>query len=1166
MINEKKHNQSQSAKASPLGRFGGVLILCFFIGVVINNITAQTTIHTYASESRLAQGNFYKVRITESGIYKITHAELENRGIDPSNVRMFGFGGAMLNEDFRVPRLANAQRGDLPEIPVFDTGEAILFFGQGVTRWTYSAVFEMFFHDTNPYSLHAYYVITSDNIGEKRRVQKRDELIIGSASVRDVSQFTDIRVHDQQLHTVTRMGREFFGERFVRGNSLDIPFYFPNLVSTASLRVRMNVVNVSTRTLNPQGQQTANNPSTFSLDLIDSPTTSSARSLTVNGNVSARYEMGVRLNSPVWTFFPNSSNNQILRLSFANPTQATAQGFLNHLTVNAQRHLIMTGSIMPFHNRLNINFSNSVNRYLLTTDNPNIIIWDVNDILNTVQVPTTWLDAYTLSFTDIANSARSYIAFDPTDLSQIPSAEILERVPNQNIHGMEQVDYLIITHESFLPAAERLAQAHRDINGLHVGVVTTQQVYNEFSSGTPDVTAYRWAAKKFFDGRAQAADNRIRYLLLLGKGSFDNRGLFPENGYSYVRTFQAHNPLSTSESFVSDVYFGLLTDNSGTSIGHNDRMNIGVGRFPVRTLEEANGIVDKTIRYMENNKGSWKNNLAFLGDHGDNNIHMIQADRLANQVINNHPHFIVNKILLDAFQRNPVNNTFPDASRHFQELLQSGLFFVSHMGHASVIAWGSGLLNIAEIRALNNSILPVIASGSCFFSRFDMGVVSAGEALLLNPTGGAIGVLSSTRQVFSSLNDLFMQNFTDSFFALSDNEPQFQSIGIALKNAKNLSFGGSLGTNTLSFVYFGCPAVRLNFPSQFNVQTTEINGLSIDDDETAVLNALSVANVRGIIVDRNGAKAENFNGKVHLTVQDKERTIRTLQSRFEFNDRQEVVFRGTAHVVNGEFEISFMVPRNIRLNYGSGRFVFYAWDESNGFEAQGSTTEFIIGGMNEDFQGENVPPEATIYLNNADFISGGQVNSNPIFYANIFSPNGINTSTVIPGQEIVLIINNEVQFSLNGFFRNEPGDFRRGSIAFPLPEMPIGKHILMFRVWDLLGNSTIEYLEFEVIDMPSQPDEQILGVHVFPNPVSTEARIHVSYYDREIQQLSLEVFDLQGRRIWSKTQYTTATISWNLTDENGNRIAPGMYIYRIMIQTNSGDHITYSNRIIVTQQ
>ena len=1141
------------------------IIICILIGVV-NNFTVQaSSIHTFPERSILSQGNFIKVRITESGVYKLTYEYLQSRGLDPKNVRMFGYGGAKLNENFSLPKYK-----DLPEIAVYDTGEAILFYAQGVTRWTFNSASNMFLHTINPYSVYGYYFITSDNIGEKKRIEKR-EAINPSGNINNVTEFTDFQVHERELHSIIRMGRHFFGERLRPGTSLQIPFVFPNIVTSTPVRTQMRVANISTRTLNASGQQTNNNPSTFTLSL-----SGTSRPLTVNGNVTANYEQGVLASSPLnlntWTFPANSSSLNF-NLSFTNNAQATARGYLDFLTVNAQRHLIMEGSVMPFHNRLNI-ANNSFNRYTLETNNQNIVIWDINDMLNVTKIPVT-RTASNLSFIDSASEVKSYIAIDPTNLASIPSAKLLDKIPNQNIHGMEQIDYLIITHPLFLPAAERLAEAHREINNLRVGVVTTEQVYNEFSSGTRDASAYRWAAKMFYD-RVSSENDRIRYLLLFGKGSFDNRGLFPDTGDKFVLTFQAENSLSLTQSYVTDDYFGFLDDNEGVRRGTADRLDIGIGRFPVRTLEAAHNVVDKTIRYMRNeDKGPWKNQLLFVGDRGDDNIHMRQAsnfaDRIANGMRNRdnpdvitaaprHPHYTAHKIMQEAFQRT-ANNIFPEAQRHWLELLNSGLFFVNYMGHGGISGL-SNMFHVADIRALNNQHLPLFTAGTCNFSHFDRELVSGAELLLTNPNGGAIGVLASARTVFSNFNQIFLQHFNDLLFALSDRERERQSVGTAIMNAKNSSFGSaSLGINTLTFVYFGCPAVRLNFPTQFNVLATEINGNPIVGNDT--LRALSVVTVRGIIADSNGNQIYDFNGNVHLTVQDKEQVVTTLaaQNQFRYIDRPDVVFRGNAAVRDGEFEITFMIPRNIRQNYGSGRFSFYAWNDD--YEAQGSTTNFIIGGMNNEFEAcDESNNSIEIYLNNRNFVSGGRVNETPVFYAELFNCNGIDISSITPGHGIVLSINNEMWFNLNNYFVGNAGDFRAGSITFQLPEMNVGKHTLTFRASDLLGNSTIRHLDFEVVQQTSQT----LSVSVFPNPVSTIANIQINLQENEIEQVTVEIFDLQGRKVWSKNQRTTDTVSWDLTGQNGANIASGMYIYRVVVQTNSGEILSQSNKIFVTKQ
>ncbi len=1112
----------------------------------------SNTIHNYSEQSVLSQGRFIKLRITESGIYKIPYSELRNRGLNPENIRMFGYGGAVLAEDFTQLR-----PDDLPETAIYDTGNAILFYAQGINKWTYDSGIDMFTHTLNPYSGYGYYFITSDNIGEKKRIEFSETVNSGSSPIQDITEFTDYKVHEKELINIINAGREFYGEKLLPGNSIEIPFNFKNLMFSENIKANLNVIGISTKTKNSSGVVTTNNISTFSLSLNNGIT----QTLNVDGREINNYEAAVSA-SKIYNF-TSVSEDLVFKLAFDNSNETTASGYLNYLEVNAQCSLKMESNIMLFHNKMNIS-ANSFNRYILETDNYNIHIWDVNDILNIKRIPTS-IENGKVTYIDSSSEAKTYVAINPSDLSDIPEAELLYEVPQQNIHGMGAIDMLIITHPLFLKPAENLAQAHNNIRGLKVGVVTTEQVYNEFSSGTPNVTAYRWVCKMFYD-KPQNEKDKIKYLLLVGKGSYDNRGLLPEMGENFILTYQAVNSLSQTKSYVTDDYFGLLDDGEGLSIGYKDKIDIGIGRFPVSTEEEAEKIVQKTIRYMKNeNKGTWKNQLCFLGDNGDDNSHMKQADSFADRVGASYPSYHINKILLDAYQKDAVSSSYPDAKRYFQDLINSGLFFINYMGHGTINGWGNTLTN-SEIKAFQNENLPLFTSGTCEFSRFDRGMFSAGEEILRNSLGGGIGVFSAARTVYSNYNETLMRHFCDSLFILPY-RGENNAVGDAVMKAKNASFSSSdLGANTLSFIYFGDPSVKLNYPTQYNVSATEINGNNINGKDT--LQALSVVTLKGIISDSQGVKAENFKGSVYITVLDKVQTITTLDNLskgtpYVYTNRDNIIFKGKAGVVNGEFEITFMLPKDIKYNYGGGRFNFYAWDEQNGYEAQGYCEDFIIGGMNNEFVDETDGPDVEIYLNDKSFVSGQKVGQNPVFMADLYDMNGINTSSVTPGHDIMLCIDNESWYELNDYYEIKNGNYKEGNIIYPLPEMEEGKHILMFRAWDLLNNSTLKTLEFEIVkDM----DNSFFSVNFYPNPVVTAANIKITHDNTDINLVKIEIFDLSGRKIWSYRQNSLENISWNLTNDNGNKITSGIYIYTVTIQNNEKIISTKSDKIIVIKQ
>jgi len=1107
------------------------------------NLLRSSVSRTYPQNSVLANGDFIKVRITESGIYRISHTELRNRGLDPNNVRMFGFGGAKLNEDSNAPYTS-----DLPEIAIYQTNNEILFYAQGIDKWTYSAAIEMFTHTRNPYSQHGYYFITSDNIGTRKRIQER-EVNPGGATVNNVTQFTDYQVHELELHTMIRSGRAIFGERFTNGTSRNLPtFSFPNIVQTEPVRTRIHVVNSIV-------ENTRNAVIFFNLTLAGN---SRPISLPANSQTA----------SPQHTFTPSSDN-----LTFNLQYSGSANGFLNYLTVNAQRRLIMTGAVMPFHNRLNIG-ANSYNRYTLETGGRNIQIWDVSDNANVRQMSVTRTNT-NLSFIDAASQVKSYVAIDMGNVASIPQATLVQgTVPNQNIHGIGHIDYLIITHPLFLTAAEDLAEAHREINGLRVAVVTTEQVYNEFSSGTPDATAYRWAAKMFYDRAVQSGVEPLRYLLLFGKGSFDNRGILPSSGYNLVMTYQSVDSWSDS-SYVTDDYFALMEDGKGRPGWESrDNLDIAVGRFPVTTLAEAEGVVDKTIRYMRNeNNGGWKNQLTFISDKerqsppDDNRDRregfLPDIDRIANRVSSINPSYHANKIFLDAHNRetNASGVRFPDAVNRFQNLLRSGTLFVCYLGHAGPNNWSEAqIFSVRDINALRNRHLPLFAAGTCNFSQFDDHYTSGGEAIVLNPLGGGIGSFSATRVVFSSSNTELMQRFADALF--SNNT----SIGQAVMKAKNAA---SLGThnNRLKYVYFGCPAVRLQQPNQYRILTTSINGDTIDRSTVVgmdTLRALSRNTIKGTIVDSNGNKVSHFNGIVQIVVFDKEEEITTLVNNRRFRDRPNTLFRGTAEVKNGEFNFTFIVPRSIRYNYGTGRMIFNAWsserNSENVFEeAQGHCEHFYIGGSDDTVTLATIGPNVRMYLNHPNFVSGDRVHQTPIFTAHVSDIHGINTSSPAPGHDIMLRIGNH-SFPLNDHYQARLGSYQEGTVNFQLPELLEGRHTLMFRVWNLHNVSTVEYLDFEVV-RDLRPE--IFSVIAAPNPARAGDQVHIMVnHDRadEIISMTVDVYDLTGRLIWTRTQENSPIITW---DTGGGRISPGIYIYRVSVMNGRRIHSSQAGRIII---
>lgn len=1111
---------------------------------------SSTSLHTYAGSSVLAQGRFVKIKVINSGIYKLTYEDLKSIGIDPANVRIFGYGGGILEQSFSLDKI-----DDLPEDAIwmekgsdgiFNAGDYILFYAQGINRWAYDKSKSMFTHFENYYSKYGYYFVTSD-AGIGKRIVDKSVDIPQSATINSVEEFTDYQVYEKDLVNLVESGKEFY-ETFNEMLSLNIPLSFPNPVSTNTTKVRLDVA--------------AN--STVNTSFVLSLNGSQAKTLPVSYNSGDMYTKAIGI-SGTYIFTP-STDLLSFNLTYNKSTSASSIGYLNYLEVNVRRQLKMSGSMMQFQN---VDFlgTGSYNQYMLSNANANVQIWDITDPANISKMVTSVIGGKQ-TFIDSGNDVKKYVAINPTASADFPKPEIGSVVPNQDLHAMTPVDMVIITHPDFLSQANTLAQAHREKDNLKVAVVTTDEVYNEFSSGTPDATAYRWVMKMLYD-RALAADNTAdlpKYLLLFGRGSYDNRKIRSDSGDNFILTYEADNSLIQTQSYVTDDYFALLDDNEGVNV-MGGLMDIGVGRFPVTTVQQATDVVNKTVGYMNNiGKGNWKNQLCFLADDGDGATHMRQADIVAESVASSFPAYQINKIYLDAYVQeiSASGQSYPLAKSRFQNLLRSGLFLLDYTGHAGPSGWtNESILSNADVKALSNQYLPLWVAVTCDFSQFDVQIVSAGEQVLLNPVGGGIGILSSTRPVYSDANFVFNKFVCDDLFKRQNGTEK--RIGDVIFAAKN-KVGSEI--NKLCYVYMGDPAVKLNYPTKYQVITTKVNDSTSFGNDT--LRAMSVANIQGIIADENGNKISDYNGTLQAVVYDKVQRITTLNNEHDgaltYSDRPNTLFSGNTEIVDGAFSFSFRLPKDIKYNFGTGRINYYAQNSTTNDEAQGYFENFLIGGTDTNYTDDTDGPAVQLYLNSESFVSGDKVNETPLFMADVSDIDGINTVGSGIGHDVMLTIDNDPaqSYILNEYFQSSPNSYTDGTVKYKLPEMVDGKHTLTFRVWDLLNNSSSKTIGFEVVKGLTPV---IFSVSNFPNPVKTQTQIVISHDRPEtILNTTVEIFDLSGRKIWSFSQSSAENVSWNLVTNDGVKVKAGIYLYRVSIKTNDSEICSKTNKMLIIEQ
>ena len=816
----------------------------------------------------------------------------------------------------------------------------------------------------------------------------------------------------------------------------------------------------------------------------------------------------------------------------------------------------------------------NASRFVIQGADAGTLVFDVTDGVNPQQMETS-LNGTELSFSIPAStSLREFVAVKP---SQIKAPVTVGEVTNQNLHALPQQDMIIIAQPNFTTQAERLAEAHRTKDNLTVRVVTPESIYNEFSSGTPDATAYRRFMKMFYDRQTSEAD-APKYLLLFGDGSFDNRKLTSAwksvDMSNMLLTYQTENSLS-SQSYVIDDYFGFLDDADNKKSLQNKKLCLGIGRFPIRTVEQATQMVDKVISYMENkNTGSWKNNLCFMADDGSNTDgfmteHMEFADQLAGYVESEHPEFLVNKLYYDAYKKDMTAGTYPDVRSGLQKLLKDGLLLFNYTGHGGTTALSDEkVLTQTDINQFTYTHLPVWVTATCDFTRFDDLNTSAGEDVFLNKSSGGIALFTTVRVAYSRPNFPINDNVIRNLF--ERNNGRRRTLGEVMQATKNtLSSVYKLG-----FCLIGDPAVKMAYP-EFGMKVTTVNGQAVDGNSIS-FKALEKITVEGEVLDASGQLVTDFTGIVNPTVKDSKVTVTCLKNSnkddtpaFTFTDYPNTIFIGNDSVRNGKFSFTFTVPKDISYSNLQGKMNLYAVDTENGHEAQGNFDNFIVGGTSDTAETDTIGPEIrALYLNDTTFVDGGQVNTTPYFVAELWDKSGVNITGSSVGHDMMLVIDEStvLSYNLNSYYELLPGEEGAGIVKFPIPALEPGKHTAEFWVWDIQNNSTVRTFIFEVVE-GLKPF--LFDVIATPGIAREQVTFHLMHNRPESRmRVGIMVYDLAGRQLWKHEESGTSglfenyTVSWDLTC-GGARMRPGVYIYRAAISTDNSKDATKARKFII---
>lgn len=1112
---------------------------------------ASTAAERYAAHSVLAKGEWVKIALTDNGIHYLSNSQIRKMGFDPQRVRVYGYGGHMQDELMDVDN----EWDDLEPVALLPVQDGYLFYANGLMHWKNGK------HVINYYARQACYFVTQAESAVEPIAKSSVAAPSNGGAV--ASTFDAYYAYDPQEYAWYQGGRQLYESYdYGTGNSRSYTIALPTHVGTGSagtLNIRFSAVSEDGTKVSPvfNGEQLAN--------------------FTVSGLAS--YDFGVETTRS-FTLLQNSvQKSNTLQLNVTNSTNAR----LNYIELAYTGELRLDASVSQCQFEWSPTKGSVISAAYTTGQQPQM--WQLAERgTPAVALQGTSQDGLCHYAVPDDGLTHRYVAFDAAAYASYPQPTIIGKIDNQDLHAVDSLDFVILTPASgiFDAQAERLANVHREVDGLRVGVFRADRVYNEFSSGTPDATAYRRFMKMLYD-RAEGGDTAPRYLLFFGDGAWDNRMLTsawrsfsPDN---FLLCYESENSLNDIHSYVMEEYCGFLDDGEGASL-LREKTDLGVGRFPVRTVAEAQALVDKTISYIHSEyAGAWKNVVSFMGDDGDNNDHLIKADQVAESVIAKHPEIEVRKVMWDAYPRVSTASgfRFPQAKQVIDQQMEEGALMMNYTGHAATYCLShEQVIRIEDIAAYTSPRVPLWVTAACDVVPFDTQKENFGETAILNTNAAAVAFYGTTRTVYANKNVILNTAFCSAVFD-ADEDGRPNRLGDAVRYSKvyvatTESYDRE---NKVHYVLLGDPALRLG-SVQNRVHLDHINGIAVDDlPEDYTLHAGALVQLDGHLVDADGQELTTFEGTLHARLYDSKSQIVCLNADdadqpFTYTTYDKILYNGTDSIRGGRFTLTCPIPIDIKYSNEAGRLLFYAISSDRLTEANGYCEDFLIGGTAPELS-DTEGPKIVAWLGNEDFENGGAVCSMPYFVARLEDESGINTAGNSLGHDLELIVdgNPARTYNLNSYYTGDFGDYRSGTVAFTIPALDEGPHSLLFRAWDTQNNENHVTLDFTVDPTLKM---HLLDLTTSINPATTQTSFLLTYDRPGSQcQFTLEVFDFAGRTLWTHTETGSSanglyTVPWNLTTGSGFPLGSGIYLYRARVRCDSSEEATKARKLIINRR
>jgi hypothetical protein len=1092
----------------------------------------------FAQSLPFSQGPWMKVGVQSSGIYRVDYSMLKIAGLDPDNldpalIQVFAFPAGMLPQS-NNPSL----QWQYKELSVqigggadgqFDKQDAIFFYGQGPDKIGYDEDKALFTYENNLYSDYSYYLITAGGAPGKRIPKQQNTP--GAAST--ITEYVDYGLYERDLYNDQKSGRQWFGEIMDVKPDLTIRFDINGIVANSNIKV---VSSLMSQSYSPSSFKTYWNNNLMldkSMPVIPETQYGSKGSVEVDTVVINSNAAGA-----------SSTSTQDIKITFAKGATGRSVGFLDYVLLNVTRKLAWYGGQTPFTIPASSQAVSDIEMSGVPTD---AIVWDVTNPFDVREMSPT-LNASTLRFGTQTDATKNYVAFQQTQSRVTP---LVRSVATPHLFLSTVPNLLIVTHGAFEAEARRLANHRTKEYGIDVAVIRVDAIYDTYSGGRQDISAIRNYIRDLYN----RAPDRLSNVLLFGKGSYDYKDRVVNNS-NYVPTYESYNSLSPLETFSSDDYFGLLEDHEGTwgeSPAENSTLEIGIGRIPVRTAQEAQSVVDKLIAYDTDKErfAGWRKDILFVADDGDWNIHQADAEELAEDIENTYHKFHTNKIFLDAFkqEQRASGQYSPDASAALTRELNKGYAIVNYTGHGNEYVWMDERIldQDTPTRLTNNPRLPLYVTATCEFGRNDNPLlISTAEQLLTKKKGGAIALVTATRPVFSTTNFSLNKAF---YAALFKSAPGGKDLGTLFKETKNNSISGISNRN---FSLLGDPSMRFGpAPETFVVTKLQTNTGS------SVLNALSEVIIEGEI--RNGTAVSDFDGVVEVTLHGKRSNLVTKGDEnepFSYKNWEHALFRGKATVANGLFAMSFRLPANIDATVADGKLSLYAFSNDHKREVLGTVTNVKVGGPPASPGQDTSGPLSELFLGDTTFVSGGIANNNTTFIAKLSDASGINISGYDP-YGLTAQLDDGTPFAVNDYYVGDIDDPTRGKVEYPLTGLVEGLHRITLIAYDNLNNKSTSAIDFSVGADGQLVVEEFIS---YPNPFTEADPVSFQFtHSRAGDDLEAQVFIYNSMGQLAEqlsyfvpsSGYTVTLGSWNGLSSFGSKMGTGIYLAKLSVRSMS---------------